>query len=348
MRVAILSLFDFDEVKGGTELFARNLKKAFPDSECISYSVNAEKHPRIDLSKINLEVERKGISIGRHFARLNKENPYDLVICNDIAGFGLKLFTPQVPAIQVFHYTYKGFAEGAMRGLPGYYPSRFVHPSFEKLAANGKKVVAVSHKTRRELEKYYGLTARVIENAVSLNLFRPLPRQDCRERLGIKWDGPIGIFVGRADSTKGFDVIRALTRKRKDLRILCVTGSHVIDKDMIIARRVPNEEMPYYYSAADFLLFPSRYESASYTTIEALACNLPVVAYRTGFFEDLEGVDVGEILNSVDVEGFSRGIDHVLGKTNFNTRSIAEQRFSMDRFIEDYRLLGRETIGGAT
>jgi glycosyltransferase involved in cell wall biosynthesis len=347
LRVAVLSLYDFDEVSGGTELFVKQLRKAFPDCENITYAKSAKVLPNVNLTRVNMEYERMGASVSLHFAKLHKDTPFDLAICNDVAGMGLKFFTPQVPAIQVFHYTYRGFAEGALRGQPGYGPSRFFHPYFERLAANGKHVVAVSNKTRRELEGYYGLTAHVIENAVSLDLFRPLPQRDCRDRLGIKWDGPIGIFVGRTDSTKGFDVISALAKKRKDIRILCVTGSHLIDDDMIVARRVPNENMPYYYSAADFLLFPSRYESASYTTIEAMACDLPVVAYRTGLFEDIKENEVGRILNKVEEGDFSKAIDDVLKQTRISTRRIAEERFSMERFINDYRMLAREMVGSS-
>jgi glycosyltransferase involved in cell wall biosynthesis len=198
------------------------------------------------------------------------------------------------------------------------------------------------------LNKYYGLTARVIENAVPLESFKPLPRRDCREQLGIEWDGPIGIFVGRTDSTKGFDVIRTLAKRRKDIRILCVTGSEYQDENMIIAKRIPNENMPVYYSAADFLLFPSRYESASYTTIEALACDLPVITYRTGLFEDIEEYEVGRILENVDAEAFSKAIDDVLANSRIHTRDLAERRYSMDRFIREYRELAQTVVERTT
>ena len=342
MRVAILSLFDFDEVRGGTELFVRHLQKVFPDSENITYSSCARLLPALDLSAVNLERERMGLVISRDFAKRHKRKPYDLVICNDIAGLGLKVLAPQVPALQIFHYTYRGFAEGVLHGSPGYWPSRYIHFNFERLLANGKKVVAVSHKTRRELERYYGLSARVIENAVSLECFKPLPQADCRAKLGIKWDGPIGIYVGRTDFAKGFDVVKGLARRRKDIRILCVTGGDYQDEDMIIARRVSNDDMPVYYSASDFLLFPSRYESASYTTIEAMACDLPVVGHRTGLFEDVDEKDVGRIISVLNEEEFSKGIDHVLTHSRISTRKIAEKRFSMERFTNDYWALALE------
>jgi len=347
LRVAILSLYDFEEVKGGTEIFVQHLSSAFADSESITFSSSRNEVPGPNLTKFNIEYARMGLAISKHFARLHRREPYDLVICNDVAGVGLKLFTPGVPTIQVFHYTYRGFAEGALRGLPAFAPSRYILPWFEDFSANGKRVVAVSHKTRRELERLYGRSAKVIENAVPMDKFKPLSRSECRERLGIRWTGPIGIFVGRADRTKGFDVVQTLAKKRKDLRILCVTGSEIKDENLIIAKKVPNADMPIYYSAADFLLFPSRYESASYTTIEAMACDLPIVAHRTGLFEDIEEEKVGRILDDVSAESFSNAIDSLLNGGRVETRNLAIRRFSMERFLNDYKMLAREMVDKA-
>jgi glycosyltransferase involved in cell wall biosynthesis len=343
LRVAILSFYDFDEVQGGTEIFVRYLREAFPESEMITFAKCRSEVIGPSLVKVNLEYERMGLAISRGFARMNREKRFDLIFCNDVSGLALKLVAPQVPACQIFHYTYRGFAGGALRHRPGYASSYHVQPLFEKFTANSKKVVTVSHKTRRELEQLYGLSAEVIENGVPLDHFRPIPREEARERLGIKWDGPIGIFVGRTDSTKGFDIVKAVAAKRKDMRILCVTGSDLVEKGMITARKVPNEQMPFYYSSADFLFFPSFYESASYASIEALACGLPVVAYRTGLFEDIEEHRVGRFLTSRDPEDYSRAIDEVLGHGKYSSRQVAEERYSLDRFIADYRSLAQRS-----
>ena len=271
MRVAILSFYDFNEIQGGTEIFVRYLREAFPESELITYARCQRYALGPSLVKVNLEYERMGVAISREFARLHQEKRFDLVFCNDITGLALKLLTPGVPACQIFHYTYRGFTSGALRNQPGFTSSYYIQPFFEKLASSGKKVVTVSHKTRRELEQLYGLSAEVIENGIPLAQFRPIPRDEARERLGIGWEGPIGIFVGRTDSTKGFDIVKRVAEMRKDIRILCVTGSSLEGKGMIVAHKVPNEQMPLYYSAADFLFFPSSYESASYASIEAMA-----------------------------------------------------------------------------
>lgn len=51
---------------------------------------------------------------------------------------------------------------------------------------------------------------------------------------------------------------------------------------VLFAGRVPREETPRYYSAADVFVFPGIGESLGMVYLEAQACGLPVVALRTG------------------------------------------------------------------
>ncbi len=85
-----------------------------------------------------------------------------------------------------------------------------------------------------------------------------------------------------ANRTKGFDIVQDVARSRDDLKIMVVTPTNVSDDRLMIYRNIPNEKMPLHYSAADFFFFPSRYESVGYTALEAMSCDLPVVASRTG------------------------------------------------------------------
>ena len=287
MRVALLSFFDSEEVRGGTELFSNYLLSSFPDAEYITFSASKRYAHGPPLARLNLEGPRMAAAMSRRLQEVYEEKEIDVAFCNDISGLGLRFVLPDLPAAMIFHYTYREMAEKTLIGSRGYFPSRFLMPRFEALAAAGKTLVAVSPKVQRALKRYYDLDSRVIENGIPFDVFRPLDKMESRQRLGIKWRGPIGIFVGRAESSKGFDIVQAIAKSRKDIKMLCVTSSPVEDKELIVARSVKNTDMPLYYGAADFLFFPSRYESLSYTSIEALACDLPVVASRTGVFEDL-------------------------------------------------------------
>jgi glycosyltransferase involved in cell wall biosynthesis len=212
------------------------------------------------------------------------------------------------------------------------------------VAARSKTTVAVSHKVRREL-RGYGVRSQVIENAVPLDRFQPMGREDAREELGIKTDGPLAIFVGRADHTKGFDLVREVKRLRPELSVLCVTPSEVGDDELMVRRNVPNERMPLYYSAADVLLFPSRYESFGYTPLEAMACGLPVVASRTGVFEDLDDPRVGRLVDALEPEALASAVDEVLAGDH-DPRAVVSERFSLERFAQQYRQLARRVVEG--
>ncbi len=342
MRAAILSFFDFNEVQGGTELFSRNLATAFDDSEHITFS-RSRIFKGFNLTRLNLEFPRMAWAIDRELYRRHKERPFDVAISSDISGLLTSITSPEIPGAMVFHYTYKAFSQSAMRNGGQKDASRVVTPFLERIAARRKAVVAVSPKVQRDLRRYYGIESRLIENGIDLKIFRPMDRDEARRAIGIDWQGPMGIFVGRTDRTKGFDVVEAVARARRDLRILCVSGKAFKSDLMYTASGVKNSEMPLYYSAADFLLFPSRYESLSYTSIEALACDLPVVASRTGIFEDIESDRVGVIVGSEEPEDYSDGIDRVL-QMQVHPRALAEERFSLDRFREEYAQLALDLV----
>jgi glycosyltransferase involved in cell wall biosynthesis len=76
-----------------------------------------------------------------------------------------------------------------------------------------------------------------------------------------------------------------------------------------------------------------------------MACNIPVVAHRTGLFEDIEEREVGRILKEVDEATFSQAITELLSGSKINPRQLAESRFSLDRFISDYRELAKSMVG---
>jgi glycosyltransferase involved in cell wall biosynthesis len=344
MKVALLSFYSFEQVKGGTELFSEHLKRAFPELEVICYrDFGHTGLPNLD--RLNLEQPRMGLALSRYLRRQMARKDYDLVICNSTAGWWLSVRPPGVPMMNVFHYTSIGLSEGTLRGTPGYLPSRYMLPLFEKMAAKGKNNIAVSTKVHRELTENYHIRSAVIENAVDLDKFRPLDRMECREKLGIDHEGPLAIFVGRADHTKGFELVREIACRRENMKVLCVTSGQVEGKNLIVRRNISNDLMPLHYCAADLMLFPSRYESFGFAPLEAMACDVPVVASRTGLMEDLDDPRVGEIVARHRLEDYESAIDRVLASPSHPRRLVGE-RYSLDRFVREYREEARRIMDG--
>lgn len=335
MKVALLSFYSFEQVKGGTELFSEHLKRAFPGLDIITYG--DMKHSGLpNLDRLNLQQPRMGFSLSRGFSRCLERYGYDLVICNSTAGWWLSVRPPGIPMMNVFHYTSIGLSEGTLRGTPGYLPSRILNPVFEKAATRGKTNIAVSAKVYRELSQNYHIHPKIIENGVDLDRFKPYRREECREMLDIDHDGPLAIFVGRADHTKGFELVREIACRGRDLKVLCITSSDVQGKNLIVRRNVANELMPMHYCAADFLLFPSRYESFGFAPLEAMACDVPVVASCTGLMEDISDPRAGEVVPRYETSDYIEAIDRVLDARP-HPRALVGERFSLERFARQYR-----------
>ncbi|PYP18143.1 MAG: hypothetical protein DMD52_02860 [Gemmatimonadetes bacterium] len=114
---------------------------------------------------------------------------------------------------------------------------------------------------------------RVIPSGLDLNLFRPVPRDDARRRLGLPLDRRLVLFVGNpAEPRKRYPLAcDALDLLRRTL-----------PAELLLAWGTPHSDMPLLMSAADALVFTSVQEGSPNTVKEALACNLPVVSVPVG------------------------------------------------------------------
>lgn len=164
-------------------------------------------------------------------------------------------------------------------------------------------VVVSTRAEAEEMIRLYGVypgRVAVIAPGVDLDVFWPRDRTLARERLGVTEPGVV-LYVGRLEPLKGLDI---LVRAVADLamadttRLLVVGGDPDSDelvgelgslaRSVGVAERVtfagsvPQQELPWYYSAADVLVLPSHYESFGMVALEAMACGTPVVVSRVG------------------------------------------------------------------
>jgi glycosyltransferase involved in cell wall biosynthesis len=119
---------------------------------------------------------------------------------------------------------------------------------------------------------------------VDTGLFRPLPPDEARARIGVRREGRLVLFVGNERRPE----------KRLDLaRRVMDLVQQTMPASLLVADGVAHEEMPHYMNAADALLITSRAEGSPAVVREALACNLPVVSTDVGdvrrWIEGVEG-----------------------------------------------------------
>jgi glycosyltransferase involved in cell wall biosynthesis len=154
------------------------------------------------------------------------------------------------------------------------------------------EAVVRAHGTRRPVDvaPVYGVDTRVFAPAGE-------PRARIRERLGLPAGGSLIFFSSRVapekDTETLLDAVRRLRAAGRDLWILNRSGGHArllaIASALGIGDRViatdavhPHRELPLTYQASDLCVQASREEGLGFSPLEALACEVPVVAAAVG------------------------------------------------------------------
>ncbi|HEY1688661.1 MAG TPA: glycosyltransferase [Solirubrobacteraceae bacterium] len=131
-------------------------------------------------------------------------------------------------------------------------------------------VVAVSAELASELP---GAAARhrakVIPVGVALDRFQPLPRTQARVQLGLDPEGRYLLFPA--------DPLRA--GKRHDLALALAQAAGA---QLLSLGGVPPTRVPLMVNAANAVLVPSEQEGFGLAVLEALACDVPVLATPVG------------------------------------------------------------------
>ena len=174
------------------------------------------------------------------------------------------------------------------------------------LLRRADRVIAISNEISQRLLKLDYPPERIVEipNTVDLERFRPLaPRE--REGLRAQLEFPRGktvlVYAGRLSRAKGvmmlLEIISELFARHPDLHLVLVgSGRESWDSceaevaEFVRARELadrislpgPSERVHEYMQAADLFVSPSDYEGFGLTTVEALACAVPVVATAVG------------------------------------------------------------------
>jgi teichuronic acid biosynthesis glycosyltransferase TuaC len=115
--------------------------------------------------------------------------------------------------------------------------------------------------------------AQVLPCGVDLERFRPLPRGQARAELGLDADAPLMLFPA--------DPARAEKRHDRALALAQASGARLLSLGGVEPERVP-----LWVNAANAVLVPSEREGFGLAVLEALACDVPVLATPVGIHRD--------------------------------------------------------------
>ena len=217
-----------------------------------------------------------------------------------------------------------------------------------------QRIIASTEREKEYLIRYYGASPEAIHVTpcgVNLELFRSIEKEIARNYLGFNGDEII-LFVGRIVPIKGIDkLLKAMTylEKRERTKLVVIGGDEhckdEVDRLKALTKRlniddsvnflglVEQEELPYFYSAADLCVFPSYYESFGLVALESLACGTPVVATRVGGIEGIirEG-ETGYVVKDNAPDRLADKIALMLSMSKAKSEAIESIRASVSQY----------------
>lgn len=258
------------------------------------------------------EVRRRAEEEHLHYDLLHSHYWLSALVARRLREEGWK-----VPIVHMFHTL--GAAKETFGRERGYREDHRRLQAEEEIVHDVEAIVAATPLERDQLVEYYRAPAErihVIPPGVNLERFRPIPKEEARAHVGTPCEpceeAHMLLYVGRMDPLKGVDdLLRAMAYVVRDLpddwacrTCLALVGGDAESNDEALRQemdrlerlkeelglrplatflgRRDQDELPYYYSAADICIVPSHYESFGMVALESLACGTPVVASRVG------------------------------------------------------------------
>ncbi len=231
------------------------------------------------------------------------------------------------------------------------------------------KIIVVSNATKNyvlslgaDAEKTY-----VLHNGVDVNRFKPLTgiKEEMRKKLGISKDASIVLTVRRLVYKNGIDTLiesAKIAVKKTPKLVFVVVGKGPdfkkvkekieevgIQEKFRLTGFISDEDLPFYYNAADFFVLPSKSgEGLPLVALEAMACGLPVIATNVGGISEIIEEDYGKLVppNSPDflAEAIVEFSHRELSTLKKDLRAMIVQKHSWDKNVEKLCQIYEELI----
>jgi len=207
----------------------------------------------------------------------------------------------------------------------------------DKVITHGDTVRVIREKFREDVVD--------IPPGVDTEIFKKV-KSDIREKYDLK-NKSILIFTGRLVPIKNIPFLIQAMRKLPSDTVLLIAGDGPLKKELrreaegenlmnrvIFTGHIPQEKLPFYYSAGDIFVFSSFYDNFPNSVLEAMASELPVVAPSVGGIPMIveNGVN-GYLYSSGNLEEFVEKVNKLLNDKNLRKKIGKENR---KKIIENF------------
>ena len=307
-------------------------------------------------------------TFGKRAARyLELHNNYDLVIDNQSLSYGMIDIQKRFPFIEIIHHpiTFDYKYELASSKKIKYRISRYRWYSFlkmqKKVAPNIKRIITPSKSSREGIVNEFKCNKEnitVINNGLDTDEFSPEDNSKRREyRL---------ITTASADvPLKGLDFsLKALKKLKKDFPNIHLVvigsikkGGHTeklikklgIDNDVIFKSNLTKNEIKKCYSKSSIAIVSSLYEGFGYPVIEAMSCEVPLIATNVSSIPELT-LKFAKLIEPKNEEMIYKSVKDILAnydkykKIAFQGREHVINQFNWIKITKEYENIIFETI----
>ncbi len=191
-------------------------------------------------------------------------------------------------------------------------------------------------------------TLKVINNGIDLTIFKPTKTIDVKRKYNIPDDKKIILGVASIwSSNKGlnefFELSKQINEKNFCIVLVGLNKKQIkkLPSNIIGISRIENlEELANLYTCANVLFNPSKEESFSLVTVEAMACGTPVIGYNNSAIKEFSNLKICKTLSLNDNDKFNKIIafckEHTDIDKNVNKFSI---KFVMQEYMNLYKNL---------
>ena len=211
---------------------------------------------------------------------------------------------------------------------PAFHPliQRLTKPIFQNLCRRANGITVVSEALRAKIAPWQPNLC-VLENGYNPTIFRPIPeeRAKLRGQFGIGEDESAIAFTGTISKELGIDILlqacEQIRRKGTPVRLLLAgalgRGFSPQDPRYNYLGCLPQSRVAELLNAVDLGVIPSRptkrvHYSNSCKLVEYLACQLPVVATRTGDHQRILGAQHPGLIPPEDPNSLAQAIQQQL------------------------------------
>jgi teichuronic acid biosynthesis glycosyltransferase TuaC len=250
---------------------------------------------QIELFALDPSGPRSYVGATRALRRFCRDRHFDVVHAHYGLSAWVCMGAKVLPDIVTFHGT------------------DLAHPLVKPLSRLASLLCRLPATASADLARTSGLTPSllgtrhslaVLPCGINMHRFTPRDKQLAREQLGLSPNQKYLLFpADPARSAKRYDRARSVCAKLDDCELLALEN-------------VSPQQVPYFINACDAVVIPSEREGFGLAVLEALACNVPVLATPTGVAPlALSGV-AGTLCEPFDAERWATALAPHLKKSD--------------------------------